>query len=211
MPKFLKLLSLAAGLLWLTLGFYAATSPNIAPKILALNYSYIAAWIIVYELPSALLIWLGLRRRSKPETITERVTKEIVAKPQEKTFYEESCPELSEEEAQLQETQEIEEDMDEEKMNAAQINNIQPSQPKIADKVIVQQVYTIGEPELELETQEEPEDDTEAVTMQTYRCRMCDKQISVSDYLRYNGMCYLCWMKERRRSGLLGADRASTW
>ena len=209
MPKFLKLLSLAAGLLWLTLGFYAATSPKIAPKILALNYGYIAAWLIVYGLPSMLLFWLALRKPKAPcETVTEKAEEYAPSKP-EKSFYEESYPELSQEEAELQEIQEVEEDMESEnEVNAAEISHGELNLPRIVDQVTIQEVYTIGQKELETEIEaQEPA----AETIQTFTCRICDKRISESEYSMYDGMCRLCWIKEKRRSGLFGADRASTW
>ena len=210
MPKFLKLLSFVAGLLWLTLGFYAATSSKIAPKILGLNYGYIAAWLIVYGLPSMLLFWLALRKpKALCETVTEKAEEEYTPSMPEKSFYEESYPELSQEEAELQEIQEVEEDMESEnEVNAAEISHGEMNLPRIVDQVTIQEVYTIGQKELETEIEaQEPA----AETIQTFTCRICDKRISESEYSMYDGMCRLCWIKEKRRSGLFGADRASTW
>lgn len=62
---------------------------------------------------------------------------------------------------------------------------------------------------LEAVRREEPEE-----LFKTYRCKNCNSIINKADHERYNGLCHGCWMdfkREFRRSGLLGADRASTW
>ena len=194
------------------LGFYAATSPNIAPKIIALNYGYIVAWAIVYGLPSTFLIWLALRKRKfhREEKVREM---EMQVTTSEKTFYGESYPELDQEEAQLQEIQEIEADVkDKDETNMAQIGQTKMQLPEVVDQVRVENVYIIDveQPKTTIEV-EKPFTKPAANMMRTFTCRICEKRISKSEYLKYDGMRRLCWIKERRRSGLFGADRASTW
>lgn len=49
---------------------------------------------------------------------------------------------------------------------------------------------------------------------ETKFCHHCHAIISEDEYERYGGLCYGCYIdfkREHRRSGLLGADRASTW
>jgi len=51
-------------------------------------------------------------------------------------------------------------------------------------------------------------------TFSTFRCKHCNSIISKDEYEAYSGLCHGCYvdsMREIRRSGLLGADRASTW
>lgn len=49
---------------------------------------------------------------------------------------------------------------------------------------------------------------------ETKFCRHCHAIISKNEYETYGGLCYGCYIdfkREIRRSGLFGADRASTW
>gem|GEM_PF-5309064 len=202
------------GLFWLTLGIYAAASPKISHKILTFNYGYIAAWMIMFGLPSTFFVWLALR---KPKSIHRegkpKIEKEVVISELEKTLYEESYPELNREETQLQEIQEIEEDMYiEDEENESQISQGQIQPHKKINRIPTENIYTthIEQPESPLDYNELSYEPSEDVTS-TFTCRICDKEISEGAYLSYDGMCYLCWLKEIRRSGLLGADRASTW
>jgi len=51
-------------------------------------------------------------------------------------------------------------------------------------------------------------------TFSTFRCKHCNSIISKDDHEAYSGLCHGCYIdskREIRRSGLLGADRASMW
>jgi|Deesub1362B_J571_1020462.scaffolds.fasta_scaffold00334_7 hypothetical protein len=168
----------------------------------------------MFGLPSTFFVWLALR---KPKSIHRegkpKIEKEVVISELEKTLYEESYPELNREETQLQEIQEIEEDMYiEDEENESQISQGQIQPHKKINRIPTENIYTthIEQPESPLDYNELSYEPSEDVTS-TFTCRICDKEISEGAYLSYDGMCYLCWLKEIRRSGLLGADRASTW
>ena len=50
-----------------------------------------------------------------------------------------------------------------------------------------------------------------SVNQEIYYCSDCYKEISKEDYIRYKGRCRKCFIRDARRSGLFGTDRASTW
>lgn len=98
-PRYkVRLLPMLAGLFWLVIGIFTATSPRIAPKIL--RWNYIFAWMILFGLPCLFLLRLSIHQVNTD--VPEQEIKSLYTDRYRQTF-----PQLSEEEAELQETHEI--------------------------------------------------------------------------------------------------------
>lgn len=124
-----RVLAIMLSLFWLVLGIFTGTSSRIAPKIL--QWNYILAWIIVFGLPSLFLLWLSTRRPNSeapkakhrempttepPRQVINETRPTLVEKAENEyeDIYKQAFPELSSEEAELQETQEVGMDFEDE-------------------------------------------------------------------------------------------------
>ena len=141
------------------------------------------------------------------------------------SIYREAFPELSEEEAELQETQEVDMGFDNEDDAPDDENKIHEQASIKEDKCEAEQVCFL--PTKVVEKHKKPESETEGQQREAKEgyvreCRMCGWEISEDEYKTQNGLCYTCWKRrvevserdpvsDARRGGLLGADRAGTW
>ena len=102
------------GLIWLLLGVVVFLN-NLVKY---LKWSYIAAWMVLFGLPCAILFKLSFRGTETVRKISTEETSKLRATAREENWvrgiYREAFPELSEEEAELQETQEIDMDFEDE-------------------------------------------------------------------------------------------------
>jgi hypothetical protein len=110
------------------MGIYTATSPELLPKMLQLNY--IAAWTVLFGLPCTFLFWLSLRgtnlTRSKENSPEKPIQQSLqTAEKGEKIipkkdlgendeFYWQAFSQLSKKEADPQEAQEVDMDFEDE-------------------------------------------------------------------------------------------------
>lgn len=198
-----RFLLVSFGLLWLIAGVFVAFSPKIAPKMLQWNYVF--AWIFIFGFPCSFLLWLGfhgiygnLRGFAKEKSDNE------------------SSQKLLKQETRLCGTEKVAVNF--------QVEDIKPKErTKSVDMVEVESVYSI--PTKDLQNNKEHngysvdimglrEQLTPNNFQEVYLCRHCQAIISKNEYETYGGLCHGCYMdfkREVRRSGLFGADRASTW
>lgn len=169
-------------LIWLILGIFAGTSPKIASKIL--QWNYIFAWILLFGFPCTFLLWLGLHGTCQKTKIASNKKSEndVMAVEDSKTKEKKSA-------------------------DMVYVENIHfvPTKPlQNNDKQARILVHSADSPE-QLQLEEFSE---------TKICHHCHAIISEDEYERYGGLCHGCYIdfkRELRRSGLFGADRASTW
>lgn len=113
-----RILPFAIGSFWLVLGVFTANSSRIAPKIL--RWNFIIAWAVIFGIPCAILFKLSFRRvgpvekTPKEETSIPKAIKEEDNESEDTGVYKEAFMELSEDEANLQETQEVDMDFEDE-------------------------------------------------------------------------------------------------
>jgi len=214
LPRLLKTLSLLLGSIWFIFGVYTASTPRISSELFALNFSYIAAWIIVYGLPSIFFVWLALRKTRSEKSLIDQEKPSQFTNNTTSSVYPNMSRELSPEEAQLQEVQEQEMDLeDQEKNTHMMVKHEKRVDAFKIDKVEIESVYTIPDKQISKPSQENSwiEFDDDLMKTDVFTCRICGDEINEEEYRDYKGMCRVCWLREKRRSGLFGADRASTW
>ena len=181
--NFLYLLLIGFGVIWLFLGICVAFSPRILPKMM--QWNYFLAWMILFALPVFVMLKFALRGiRSQRKRFGMKTVESVT-----KEYLHQS-------------------------VDSAEKDNVQ----RKGDMTYIETVYTIEPKTGHVERfkgrfyKNSYEMAEELST--TYRCRHCNSIISQSEYESYGGLCHGCYIdfkRDIRRSGLLGADRASTW
>ncbi|MGB9959859.1 MAG: hypothetical protein ACPLKQ_05000 [Candidatus Bathyarchaeales archaeon] len=187
------------GLIWLILGIFVATSPKIVPKIL--QWNYILAWILLFGFPCILLIGLGLHGHYQKLKAAGAEKKQ-----NSQNILMRGWPFRKNEK------------------NAIGVGEGKTKdKKKFADMVYVENVYLIStehsrnnaeQARILTHTAKSPEQLWSEEFSETKFCHYCRAIISEDEYERYGGLCHGCYIdfkRELRRSGLFGADRASTW
>jgi len=114
--KRFRIIPLIVGFLWLFIGL-GVFANNLAKY---LKWSYIAAWMLLFGIPCIILFKLSFRRVETVKKTSDEETLGLTTIAKENTeheatsIYREAFPELSEEEAELQETQEVDMDFQDE-------------------------------------------------------------------------------------------------
>ncbi len=109
------------------------------------------------------------------------------------------------------------------------VEDVKPKERiKSVDIVKVESVYFL--PTKVINDHKKPESKTDVKRKELIdklmKCKLCGDKISENEYRAQNGLCHECWslcykwrnegpekdpVREARRAGLLGADRAGTW